>query len=359
MNIVLLFGGRSPEHEVSLNSARNIYAAMDRDRHQVFLVGIDLQGRWREMTEAAFLAARRVPETGGELYLVPGAGGESLRRIGDGSALGPVEVVFPITHGPNGEDGSLQGLLRQLGLPFVGPDVTGSAVAMDKDVAKRLLRDADLLVAPWLCFEAHEHRRVDFFAVANQLGTPLFVKPACMGSSVGVSKVETKAEFDAAMAEAFRYDRKVLVEAFIEGRELECAVLGNAGDIAATAVGEVAMQQAGFYDYESKYQSAVNAEILIPAPGIDEQLLAKLMLIARHAFRALDCEGMARVDMFLTADEAVYINEVNTLPGFTNISMYPKLWAQAGVPYGELIETLMELALARGEAEQALNRDRA
>ncbi|GAB4411738.1 MAG: D-alanine--D-alanine ligase [Bacteroidia bacterium] len=352
--LALLFGGRSPEHEVSVRSARNIYKAIDRSRFDVLLVGIDPQGRWLAVAEAHLYAEATVA-TGRPLMMVPGAGRMALRDAATGEVL-PVDVVFPITHGPLGEDGSLQGLLRQLDLPFVGPDVLASAACMDKDCTKRLLRDAGLLVAPFRTFAAHARASIDFFAVANELGLPLFVKPACMGSSVGVRKATDKASFDAALAEAFRYDHKVVVESFIEGRELECAVMGNEV-VASSGIGEVVMG-GGFYDYDAKYESADAAQVLIPAPGLDDELLAKLSLVARHAYQVLGCEGLSRVDMFLTAEGHVYVNEVNTLPGFTDISMYPQLWGQAGTGYSELIGLLVDLALARGVRDARLERSR-
>lgn len=348
--LALLFGGRSPEHEISIRSARNIYGAIDQARFEVVLIGIDQKGRWWHLPQNALSPLTPDEEiwaNGRPLALLPGYSGRPFTYLGGQDIPPPaVDVVFPITHGPLGEDGSLQGILRHLGLPFVGPDVLGSAVCMDKDVAKRLLLQADLLTAAFQCFHYHEREAIDYAAVVNQLGLPLFVKPANMGSSVGVAKVENKAQFDAAIAEAFRYDRKIIVEEAILGRELECAVMGN-GILATTTVGEVGMSQ-GFYTYDAKYVSETEAQVLIPAPDLDDQLLAKLVLVAKSAYRALGCEGMTRVDMFLNEEGAVYVNELNTLPGFTSISMYPKLWEQAGTGYTELISALVDLALERG-----------
>jgi D-alanine-D-alanine ligase len=357
--LALLFGGRSPEHEISIRSARNILRAIDRTRFDVVVIGLDPQGRFWHLPEAMLAHSDQTPivwAEGKPLALVPGRHAEPFVYLDGSGRMPTVEVVFPITHGPYGEDGTLQGLLRQLGLPFVGPDVLGSAVCMDKDVAKRLLLQADLLTAAFRCFHHHERDAIDFMAVANELGLPLFIKPANMGSSVGVQKVETKAEFDAAIAEAFRYDSKVLVEEFIQGRELECAVMGN-GMLATTSVGEVGMA-AGFYSYDAKYERPDAAKVLIPAPNLDDELLAKLMLVAKHAYQALACEGLARVDMFLTEAGAVYVNEINTLPGFTDISMYPQLWGHAGTSYADLITALVDLALERGERERSLARER-
>lgn len=353
--IALMFGGQSPEHEISVRSARNIFTAIDRRKYDVVLIGVSKTGTWHHLENSVFEDSQfTIVQGGKQLAVIPG-GREGQIIYADGSGSIPqIEAIFPITHGPYGEDGTLQGIFRHLSIPFVGPDVLGSAVSMDKDVAKRLLREADLLVADFFTFHYYEKNAIDYAAVVNRLGLPLFIKPANMGSSVGVRKVNNKREFDAAVEEAFRYDHKIIVEEGLVGRELECAVLGN-GEIASTSVGEVGMSQ-GFYDYDSKYVSADAAKIMIPAPDLDNATLAKLVLVAKNAYRVLCCEGMTRVDMFLTPEGQVYINEVNTLPGFTNISMYPQLWEQAGTPYSELIDELIQLALERGRREAALEK---
>ncbi|MEM6344639.1 MAG: D-alanine--D-alanine ligase [Bacteroidota bacterium] len=352
--MALLFGGKSPEHEISLRSARNIFAAIPRDKYEIVLIGIDPNGRWFALehsdleTDDLDIAAMGRP-----LCLVPGLAERQIRLLDSAETFPQIEVVFPITHGPYGEDGSLQGLLRHLNLPFVGPGVLGSAAAMDKDVTKRLLSQADLLVAEGFCFHYYEKDAIDYFAVINQLGLPVFIKPANMGSSVGVSKANNKAEFDAAIAEAFRFDHKVIVEQALIGREVECAVMGN-GEVGTTSVGEVVVNSAELYDFDTKYEDPNAADIVIPAQDIDNQMLAKLVLVAKNAYRAVGCEGMTRVDMFLCEDGAVYVNELNTLPGFTSISMYPKLWAEAGLDYADLIDNLLQLALERGRRDAAL-----
>ena len=356
ISLGLVFGGQSPEHDISLRSARNIFAALNRERYHITLIGISREGGWYLSTESELQdPSVDIGTEGHPLVLIPG-GSPSIQRL-DGTAFEAPEVIFPITHGPMGEDGTLQGLLTQLGLPFVGPDTLASAASMDKDVTKRLLRDADLLVADWVMIHSWEQESIDFLAVVNKLGLPLYIKPANMGSSVGVSRVENHEAFLAAIREAFRYDHKVLIEAAIVGRELECAVLGNE-DIAATSIGEVGMMTEDFYDYESKYESDDAAEIRIPAPDLDDQTLAKLILVAKNAYRTLGCEGMSRVDMFLTEEGEVYVNELNTLPGFTSISMYPKLWEHAGTSYKELLDELIRLTVSRGERNQRLQRGR-
>ncbi|MEZ4825934.1 MAG: D-alanine--D-alanine ligase [Bacteroidia bacterium] len=353
--VALMFGGQSPEHEISVRSARNIFAAIDQSKYHVVLIGVSQTGTWHHLPADVFLDPLFTVVKGGrQIAVVPGERFGQMVYL-DGSGQAPhIDVVFPILHGPYGEDGTLQGILRHISLPFVGPDVLGSAVSMDKDVAKRLLREADLLVAEFFCFHYFEKNAIDYAAVVNKLGLPLFIKPANMGSSVGVKKVENQEEFEAAVQNAFRYDHKIIVEEGIFGRELECAVLGN-GEIANTGVGEVGMA-AGFYDYDSKYISADAAQVLIPAPNIDHATLAKLMLVAKNAYRTLCCEGMSRVDMFLTDDGQVYVNEINTLPGFTNISMYPQLWQHQGTSYPELIDALIQLAFERGKREESLEK---
>lgn len=358
-SLALVFGGQSPEHEVSIRSARNIFDAIPTEKYDVVLIGVDKVGAWNHIAEEEL---RRkdldLKKAGKPLAVVPGAKEKQIIYLSTENGTFPqVDVVFPITHGPYGEDGTLQGIFMHLDLPFVGPGVLGSSAAMDKDVCKRLLRDADLKVAEYVCFQYYEKDAIDYIGVVNKLGLPLFIKPANMGSSVGVKKAESKAEFAAAIQEAFRYDHKVIVEEAIVGRELECAVMGNAV-VETSHVGEVAVdpEAAGLYDYESKYISATAAETLIPAPNIDDQTLAKLLLVAKNSYRVVGCEGMTRVDMFLTEEGHVYVNELNTLPGFTSISMYPKLWEHAGTSYSDLIDHLIQLALERGERDRKLEK---
>lgn len=353
----IIFGGRSAEHEVSLQSAKNILDALDKERFDVALIGIDKQGQWHVSDPAAFLlnaddpARIALAASGNGIAVLPGHERLQLTAVEPGHALQQIDVVFPIVHGTLGEDGSLQGLLRMANLPFVGSGVLGSAVAMDKDVAKRLLRDAGLQVAPFICLNRASAASADFDTVAAQLGLPLFVKPANQGSSVGVSKVRDAVEFHAAVALALSFDHKALVESAIDGREIECAVLGNEVP-AASVCGEVVVHD-DFYSYDTKYISDSGAETVIPA-DIPAQTEQRIREIAVRAYQALDCIGMARVDVFLTPAGEVVINEINTLPGFTRISMYPKLWAASGLGYTALITRLVELALERKTQDQAL-----
>jgi D-alanine-D-alanine ligase len=259
-----------------------------------------------------------------------------------------IDVVFPVLHGPYGEDGAVQGLLELAGLPYVGAGVLGSALGLDKDVQKRLWRDAGLPVVPFLAVRRPEWEE-DPEAVATgaeALGYPVFAKPATLGSSVGVSKVHEAGELEAGLVEAFRYDRKVLLEKGMEhSREVECAVLGNDDPVASVA-GEIVPTGHEFYDYEAKYLDEQGAQLLIPAdikPGVMEEI--QRMAVA--AFRAVECAGMARVDFFLMGEDELFLNEINTIPGFTSISMYPKLWEASGVTYPDLIERLLDLAMER------------
>lgn len=350
MNIALLFGGKSPEHEISVRSARNIAQAIDKEKHKLTLIGVDQNGGWRLLREEN-LADTFVTTIAPRLALVPGRKEDQIIRLDTNEEIDQPDVVFLIIHGPFGEDGTMQGLLRVMDLPFVGPDVLGSAVAMDKDFAKRLLKEAGLKVADGLVFHRHERDAIDFAAVRNQLGMPLFIKPANMGSSVGVHKAKSQAEFEAAVKDAFQYDRKIIVESMVTGRELECAVLGNEKP-ETSHIGEIATAEE--YSFDAKYVSETEAQLTIPAHITDAELF-QLQLVAKQAYQALGCEGMARVDMFLTEEGDVYVNEVNTLPGFTNISMYPQLWEHAGTPYSELLDELIRLAIERHQFQSTLS----
>lgn len=355
IRVGIIFGGKSAEHEVSLQSARNILDALDRERFEATLIGIDKQGRWHVSPGEDFLLDADDPArialrpSGQELSVLPGRERAQLQPADPAATLEQIDVVFPIVHGTLGEDGALQGLLRMANLPFVGSSVLGSAVAMDKDVAKRLLRDAGLAVAPFACLRRRD--TVDFDALVARLGLPLFVKPANQGSSVGVSKVRDRAQFETALALAFTYDHKVLVEAAVTGREIECAVLGNDEPLASPC-GEIVVHD-DFYGYHTKYISQDGAEVVAPA-DIDPADSERIRAIAINAYRALECAGLARVDVFLTPAGEVVVNEVNTLPGFTRISMYPKLWQAAGLEYGALVTRLIELAMERHQADAML-----
>ncbi len=349
LRVGIVFGGKSSEHEVSLQSAKNIVDALDKTRFEPVLLGMDKTGRWQLNTPDSWLNHANDPRhialnpSDRRLALLPGSEAPALIDTHSGETL-PVDVIFPIVHGTLGEDGSLQGMLRMANLPFVGSDVLGSAASMDKDVTKRLLRDAGIKVAPFVTLKPGTRGSVDFAALSQRLGLPMFVKPASQGSSVGVSRVTCEAEYLPALDLAFRFDTKVIVEQGIQGREIECAVLGNDQPQASTC-GEIVVS-AQFYSYDAKYISDSQADVVVPAeltPEINDRIRA----IAVQAYQALECCGMARVDVFLTPDNEVVVNEINTLPGFTNISMYPKLWQASGISYRDLISRLIDLALER------------
>ena len=353
----IVFGGKSAEHEVSLQSAKNILEAIDKSKYEVVLLGIDKQGEWHLNDASGFLLNADNPalialnRSGENVALVPGSASQQLITRQQAQPLSQLDVIFPIVHGTLGEDGSLQGLLRMANLPFVGSDVLGSAVSMDKDFTKRLLRDAGLNVAPWISVTQAQRARLDAQAVIDQFGLPLFIKPANQGSSVGVSKVDHIDDLAAALDLAFTFDRKVLIEQGIKGREIECAVLGN-DEPEASPCGEVVVHDA-FYSYDTKYISADGAQVVVPA-AISEEASEAIRAVAIRAFQALECFGMARVDVFLTESGEIVVNEVNTLPGFTNISMYPKLWQAAGLSYSDLITRLIELAQQRHQQSSKL-----
>ncbi|CAE1143788.1 D-alanine--D-alanine ligase [Serratia sp. Tan611] len=354
----VIFGGKSAEHEVSLQSAKNIVDAIDKEKFDVTLLGIDKQGQWHINDASNYLLHAENPalialnHSNKNVALVPGQESSQLIEADSANVIGQLDVVFPIVHGTLGEDGSLQGLLRMANIPFVGAGVLGSAVSMDKDVTKRLLRDAGLEVAPFVTLTRSNRAQHSFEQLSEQLGSPLFIKPANQGSSVGVSRVSDRAGYEQAVALAFSFDHKVLVESAIVGREIECAVLGN-DQPQASLCGEIVLSDE-FYSYDTKYINEQGAQVVVPA-AISEPASDKIREVALRAFRALDCLGMARVDVFLTADERVVVNEINTLPGFTNISMYPKLWAASGMSYSQLITTLIELALERHQQDRALH----
>jgi D-alanine-D-alanine ligase len=346
----LIFGGRSGEHEVSLMSARSVLGALDPERNQVVQIGIDHQGQWYSGDDA--LDAFENGSTGSldrvAMLAEPGHG--QLFSWGLGKALEvltSLDVVFPMLHGTFGEDGTLQGLLELADIPYVGAGVLASSVAMDKGLFKHLMEAHNLPTLDFDVFEA-DWIRDDLASVleeAELVGEyPLFTKPANLGSSVGVSKVNNRSDLTEGMLEAAAYDRRVVVEKGIDAREIEVSVLGNE-EPEASVPGEVVPSRE-FYTYEAKYIDDAS-ELLIPAP-VDDVLMDDIRRIAVEAYGAIDCAGMARVDFLLErGSDRLYLNELNTIPGFTRISMYPKLWAASGLPYPELCDRLIELAIAR------------
>lgn len=358
LNVLLLFGGQSAEHEVSIMSARNVVGAIDREEYQVVLVYITRKGVWHHVEDVeGFLGHtdREELASGEAVFIVPSNEGARLVATCDCSRLASLDLAYPVLHGPYGEDGTVQGLFKLLDLPFVGAGVTGSAVGMDKDVMNRLLHDGGIPIPAFLVFSQESQGDIAFDAVSEQLGKPLFVKPANMGSSVGISMVEDREAFEDAVEDAFRFDRKVIIEECVRGREIECSVLGNE-DPVASLPGEI-LPNHQFYCYDAKYVDDRGADLLIPA-DLDETAIQKVQELAVRTFTLLCCEGLARVDFFIREGGEVLVNEINTLPGFTNISMYPKLWEASGMSQRELVSRLIGLALDRYEKEVGLRRER-
>ena len=373
LRVGIIFGGKSAEHEVSLQSAKNVYDAINRDKYEPVLIGIDKSGRWLLNDESRFLldadnprlirlnpssdAVALIPQSGGAIanlskkaiaFAEKGTSPEAI--VSAETADMAIDVAFPILHGPFGEDGTVQGLLKLADIPFVGAGVLASAVGMDKDVMKRLLRDAGLPIGRYRALRSSE-KVPDFDEIRAELGTPVFIKPANMGSSVGVSKVHGRDEFLPALKQAFEYDTKLMIEEFIPGREIECSVLGGS-DPEASLPGEVKSVRE-FYSYDAKYIDENGAALIIPAE-IPAETSRRVRELSVAVFKTLCCEGLGRVDFFLKDDGKVIINEINTMPGFTRISMYPKLWEASGISYTELIDRLIILALERFEKEKKL-----
>jgi D-alanine-D-alanine ligase len=354
--VAVLFGGRSSEHEISCLSARSVIDALDPATTEVVPIGIARDGRWHVLSGPPALPSEtgRMPEIGvdeGSIARIAGDDGRPALVLADGSRR-DVDVVFPVLHGPRGEDGAIQGLLELAGVPYVGAGVLGSALGMDKAVQKVLWVAEGLPVVPHVVVREPEWRDDPEGVIARSLslGLPVFTKPASLGSSVGISKATDEEQLVAGVERAFGFERKVLVEQGIEhAREIECAVLGN-DDPVASVCGEVVPKGHAFYDYDAKYLDEHGAELLIPAP-IAPDAAARIQRLAVAAYTAVSCAGMARVDFFIHDDD-VWINEINTIPGFTSISMYPKLWEASGVPYGELVQRLLDLAVERFDAER-------
>ena len=338
LRVAVIAGGRSSEHEISLASARSVLEALDPSRYEVTQVAIGRDGRW----------ALEAPSNS----LLQGSVAETLPVLADSKpaeALGAVDVVLPVLHGPFGEDGTVQGLLELAGVPYVGAGVAASALCMDKDLFKAVLRDRGIPVARNTTLRLGDE-------IENPFGFPVFVKPARLGSSVGISKAHDEAELETAVALARRHDEKVLVEEFVAGTEVECGVLGNLGGNLrpppiASVVGEI-VPHAEWYDYAAKYDEG-GSDIIVPA-RIPDGIAARVQELAVDSFIATECEGMARVDFFVREDGEVVVNELNTIPGFTATSVYARLFEASGIPYAELLDRLIQLALERHERRSNL-----
>lgn len=350
----ILFGGKSGEHEVSIVSARNVAKALDPKKYDVTLIGIDKNGRWvlsnpSDLLEASNPRLLNLNKQGNAVTFVPYSHSKSLVGI-DSKVAAPdfkFDVVLPILHGTFGEDGTVQGLLELANVAYVGSGVIGSAVGMDKDVSRRLLREAGIPVVKTCVikkWEFEKNQKTTYENLVRELGLPFFIKPANAGSSVGVHKVKTEKDFFEKIKDSFEFDTKVLVEKSVDARELEVAVLGN-HEPRASIVGEIVPTHE-FYSYEAKYIDENGAHLHIPAINLTPEMSDRIRALAVKTFQVLELRGMARVDFFLDKNtNELYLNEVNTIPGFTNISMYPKLWEASGIGYSALIDRLIELAL--------------
>ena len=361
IRVGVLYGGRSCEHDVSCCSAASVIKYLDRSKYEVYAIGIDHGGRWHVQDSPEIVEDKdfglilRLNKTGEWLVNHFERDGKLFLYNKKTNAEVFVDIIFPVVHGTFCEDGSLQGLLELAMVPYVGADVLGSAIGMDKDVSKRLLKEAGIPVVDWHKITKHlwsREKQVIVKEIVNEIGFPCFIKPCNTGSSVGITKVKNLESLGSAIEDAFQWDNKILVEKGINAREIEFSVIGN-DNPQASIPGEIRPRHE-FYSYEAKYIDSNGAELLIPAE-IDEVLVNKMREMAVKGYSALCCKGMARVDFFLDRDNGgFYLNEINTLPGFTNISMYPKLWAETGLDYRELLDELINLAFDRKKEKSGL-----
>jgi D-alanine-D-alanine ligase len=359
-HIVILFGGRSAEHEVSVVTAKNIYGALVGKSYRVTLVGVAKDGSWFRYSPSVFegvgtgAGLKELVRSDSEVAIACHNGKGVLVALGGSATVDPIDCVIPALHGPYGEDGTVQGLLKLANVPFVGVSILGSSLAMDKELTKVVLKASGVDVTPWIVVRAHSYALEEVVAFFNSVGRDVFVKPANMGSSVGVTRVREVSELSQAIEQGFRYDQKLVVEKTVSGKEVECAVLGN-GSKRASPLAEVLVssEYGGFYSYEAKYIDPKGASFEVPA-RIDEVTTAKIQSIAMRACEVLECEGLSRVDFLVSHEGEVFLNEVNTFPGFTSISMYPRMWQEGGIEYAALVQQLIDLAMARFEREARL-----
>lgn len=348
--VAILYGGKSVEHAVSVNSAKNIFENLDTSQFEALPIGISSSGQWF-LTQTVSKDIEQGKALG--LILDPKNPGFMLLASGDRFK---VDVIFPVLHGTDGEDGNIQGMLTAMDIPFVGTGVLGSAVAMNKIVAKRLLQQAGLPVGKFLYANYRQKKNLKFETIESKLGLPFMVKPASLGSSVGITKVNGKKQFRTAVEEAFRYDTEVIFEKYIAGREIECAILGNYPPEASWP-GEILIRgDYEFYTFDAKYVDPDAVTIAVPA-DLDKSTREMIRKLSIKAFEALHCRDYARVDLFLTKTGKVFINEINTIPGFTNASMFPMMWKERGVSFTQLITRLIALALERHTEQNKLERN--
>lgn len=348
--VAILYGGRSVEHGVSVNSAKNIFEFIDKELYEPLPIGISTGGQWfltkgvdKNIEQGQALGLILDPDKVGFILLA------SSDRI-------KVDIIFPVLHGTDGEDGSIQGLIKALNIPMVGTGVLGSAISMNKIVAKRLLKDAGIPVTKFMAFHFNDQKKIKFEDIEKQLGLPFMVKAASLGSSVGVNKVSSKSDFKKALEDAFRYDHEVIMEEFVVGREIECAILGNSPAEASNPGEIVISKDYEFYTFDAKYVDPKAVEIKVPAE-LSKDAIKKIREVSLQAFQVLHCEDFSRVDLFLTKKGKVYVNEINTIPGFTNSSMYPMMWKERGISFTNLISRLISLAYERYEESKRLQHD--
>jgi D-alanine-D-alanine ligase len=348
--VIILYGGRSVEHGVSVNSARNIFEFIDKDKFEPLPIGISKTGQW-------FLTSgvTKDIEQGKALGLILDAQRPGFIILSSGDRI-KTDIIFPVLHGTDGEDGSIQGLIKSMDIPMVGTGVLGSSMSMNKIVAKRLLQEAGLPVTKFFTFHYTEKEQLNFEQIAEKIGKPFMVKSASLGSSVGVSKAKDEHSFRNAVEEAFRYDDYLIVEEFITGREIECAILGNHPPEASYPGEIVISSKYEFYTFDAKYVDPDAVTINVPA-SLSSAEAEKIREVSVKAYQTLYCEDFSRVDLFLTTDGKIYINEINTIPGFTNSSMYPMMWKERGISFPELITRLLDLASERYDRSKRIERD--
>jgi D-alanine-D-alanine ligase len=348
--VIILYGGRSVEHGVSVNSARNIFEYINKDLFEPLTIGISKTGQW-------FLTSgvSKDIEQGKALGLILDAQRPGFTLLSSGDRI-KADIIFPVLHGTDGEDGSIQGLIKAMDIPMVGTSVLGSSMSMNKIVAKRLLKEAGIPVTKFVTYHYSEKDSINLDEIASKIGLPFMIKSSSLGSSVGVSKVKDAASFKLAVEEAFRYDDHLIAEEFVKGREIECAILGNA-PAEASYPGEITISSKyEFYTFDAKYVDPEAVKIDVPAKlsSVEAETIRSLSV---KAYQALYCEDFARVDLFLTEDGKVYINEINTIPGFTNSSMYPMMWKERGISFPDLITKLLDLASERYDRSKRIERD--
>lgn len=353
--IALIFGGRSSEHEVSMRSARNVAVALDKSKFDFILIGISKEGSWfrfqglEVFDKVTVLSDKSLPPDADPVALISEQRKPLLFSLKNQTKT-VVDCAFPILHGTFGEDGTIQGLFKMMNLPFVGCGVWSSAAGMDKEIMKRLLTFEGIANAKYALLTPENPS--SYSELANKLGTPFFIKPANAGSSVGVHKIRTAEDLASGLKDAFLYDTKVLAEEFVQGREIECSVMGLNATAKASLPGEVVAHH-DFYSYDAKYNDQNGASIVIPAE-LTEAEIAKVQKLAVRTYQVMGCDGLTRVDFFLKKNGDLYVNEINTLPGFTKISMYPKMWEATGVSYSDLVTQLIGFAFAKHAADEKL-----